>query len=125
MLPLPQIKEIVWYLPFHTAVYVANLWVKYMAKLRKKGSSCTKNIILICCSSDTDEIKICSLHWNCNNIFSTQMNMLCFCVLCYRRLSLFCNIICNINLSENNLHIILSLYALTQNVMLYKQCVLR
>jgi hypothetical protein len=25
MLPLPQIKEIVWYLPFHTAVYVANL----------------------------------------------------------------------------------------------------
>jgi len=36
-----------------------------------------------------------------------------------------CNIMCSINLFENSLHIILSLYAIMQNVMLYKQCVLR
>jgi len=58
MLPLLQIKEIVWYLPFHISVYVINLRVKYMAKLRKKGSSCTEHIVLISCSSDTTKIKI-------------------------------------------------------------------
>jgi hypothetical protein len=36
-----------------------------------------------------------------------------------------CIIMYSINLFENNLHIILSLYALTQSVMLYKLCVLR
>ena len=64
MLPLPQIKEILWYLPFHIPVYVVTLWVKYMVKLRKRDSSHTENIVLICCSSDTTEIKICCLHWN-------------------------------------------------------------
>ena len=64
MLPLLQIKEIVWYLPFHISVYVVNLWVKHMAKLRNKSSSCTENIVLICCSSDTTKIKIWCLHWN-------------------------------------------------------------
>lgn len=99
VLPLLQIKETVWYLPFHISVYIVNLWVKYMAKLRKTGSSCTENIVLICCSSDTTEIKICCLHWNvtipsvhkwicCTFVFCVTQGFHCSVISCTLLISL-------------------------------------
>ena len=103
ILPLLQSKEIVWYLPFHIAIYVVNLWVKYMAKLRRKGSSCTESIVLTCCSSDTSEIKIWCLHWN---VMTHSVNKWTYCAFVFCVTEVFhCSVHGMNTRQQNKLHI--------------------